>query len=65
MNDIERNYRIAASAYQAQQPSYMHAATRRRTQTISDGDYLTTHNLHVDLLQALDHAEAIWIASWR
>ena len=65
MNEIERNYRDAASAYQAQQPSYMQAARRRRAQTISDGDYMTTCNLQVDLQHALDNAEAIWVASWR
>ena len=65
MNDIERNYRDAANAYQAQQPSYIQAARRRRAQTISEGDYLMTCSLRVDLQHALDNAEAIWVASWR
>ncbi len=65
MNEIERNYRAAASAYQAQQPIYLQAARRRRAQTISDGDYLTTCNVRVNLQRALDDAEAIWVASWR
>ena len=65
MNDIERNYRSAADAYQAQQPRQLQADRARRMQTISEMEYLTVHGLHVDLRQALDHAEAAWVASWR
>jgi hypothetical protein len=65
MNEIELNYRTAADAYQAQQPTYLSAGRRRRTQMISDRDYLSACNAYVDLRRTLDQAEAVWIASWR
>ncbi len=64
MNDIEINYRAAASAYQDQQQNYLQAGRRRRLRTISDGDYFMAQNAQLHSKQALDHAEAVWIASW-
>lgn len=65
MDDIERNYRAAASAYQAQEPSYLRAERGRRLGTISEGDYSRACNAHTDLQRALEHAEAAWVNSWR
>jgi hypothetical protein len=64
MNDIENNYRAAASAYQDQQQNYLLASRRRRLRTISDGDYFMVQNAQLHSKQVLDHAEAAWVASW-
>ena len=65
MNDIESNYLAAASAYQAQQQNYLQAGKDKRLHAISEDDYRNVCNTHRYSQQALDHAEAAWVASWR
>lgn len=65
MNDIKFNYLAAAATYQAQQSNYLEAGKLRRTHRISDGDYRNACAVHEDARRGLDHAEAIWVATWR
>ena len=65
MNDIKFNYLAAAATYQAEHSSYLEAGKLRRTHMISDGDYLSACTAHEAAQRTLDHAEAMWVATWR